>query len=155
MTNEEIAQRFERLATLLEIRGEDPFRIRSYRNASEVIETWPTPLEQVAREEGAKGLQALPGVGKAISAKIVEIVERGTFEAWERLTVETPETVLDLLRVEGVGLKTASTLHRQFKISSLEDLRQFVEGGGLELVDGIGEKSAERIKESVRRLTAR
>jgi DNA polymerase (family 10) len=151
MTNDEIARRFERLALLLEIRGEDKFRVRSYRNASEMIETWPTPVERIAREEGVKGLQAIPGVGKAISAKIVELVERGTFDAWERLTAETPATVLDLLDVDGVGIKTASTLYQQFKISSLEDLRQFVEGGGLELVDGVGEKSAERIRRSVSR----
>lgn len=151
MTNDEIARRFERLALLLEIRGEDKFRVRSYRNASEMIETWPTPVERIAREEGARGLQTIPGVGKAISAKIVELVERGTFDAWERLTAETPATVLDLLDVDGVGIKTASTLYQQFKISSREDLRQFVEGGGLELVDGVGEKSAERIRRSVSR----
>jgi DNA polymerase (family 10) len=151
MTNEEIARRFERLALLLEIRGEDKFRVRSYRNAAEMIETWPTPVEKIAREEGARGLQTIPGVGKAISAKIVELVERGTFDAWERLTAETPATVLDLLDVDGVGIKTASTLYQQFKISSLEDLRQFVEGGGLELVDGVGEKSAERIRRSIAR----
>src|ERR671917_2779211 len=153
MDNEEIARRFERLALLLEIRGEDKFRVRSYRNAAEVIETWPTPLSRVAREEGVKGLQELPGVGKAISGKIVELLERGTFEAWEKLTAETPETVLDLLEVEGVGMKTAATLYQKFKVSSLEDLRTFVEGGGLDLVDGVGEKSAERIARSIRALT--
>ena len=155
MDNDEIARRFERLALLMEIRGEDKFRVRSYRNAAEVIETWPTPLSRIAAEEGVKGLQTLPGVGKAISAKIVELLERGTFEAWEKLTAETPETVLDLLEVEGVGMKTAATLHQQFKISSLEDLRQFVEGGGLDLLDGVGEKTAERIARSVRALTGR
>ncbi|HZT57235.1 MAG TPA: helix-hairpin-helix domain-containing protein [Pyrinomonadaceae bacterium] len=151
MTNDEIARRFERLALLLEIRGEDKFRVRSYRNAAEMIETWPTQVERIAREEGDKGLQAIPGVGKAISAKIVELVERGTFDAWERLTAETPATVLDLLDVDGVGIRTASTLYQQFKISSVEDLRQFVEGGGLELVDGVGEKSAERIRRGLAR----
>lgn len=152
MTNEEIARRFERLAALMEIRGDDKFRVRSYRQAAETIETWPTSIEHLARAEGAKGLQALPGVGKAISGKIVELVERGTFDAWERLTAETPASVLDLLRVEGVGLKTAAALHQQFKISSLTDLRQFVEGGGLELLDGVGEKTAERIARSVAQL---
>ena len=150
MTNEEIARRFERLSVLMSIRGDDQFRVRSYRNAAEVIETWPTPLARIKEEEGVKGLQTLPGVGKAISAKVVELLERGTFEAWEKLVAETPETVLDLLRVEGVGMKTAATLHQQFKVSSLEDLRQFVEGGGLEMIDGVGEKSAERIARSVR-----
>ena len=153
MTNEEIARRFERLASLMEIRGDDRFRVRSYRNAAEMIETWPTPVERIAREEGVKGLQTIPGVGKAISGKIVELLERGTFEAWERLKEETPETVLDLLEVEGVGLKTASALYQRFKISSLEDLREFVEGGGLDLLDNVGEKTAERIRASVRRLT--
>jgi DNA polymerase (family 10) len=152
MTNEEIARRFERLAVLMEIRGDDKFRVRSYRNAAEIIETWPTPLKRIAAEEGVKGLQTLPGVGKAISGKIVELLERGTFEAWEHLTAETPETVLDLLRVEGIGIKTAAALYQQFKVSSLEDLRQFVEGGGLELVDGVGDKSAERIRAGVRRI---
>ena len=152
MTNEELARRFERLALLMEIRGDDKFRVRSYRNAAETLETWPSPVERIAREEGLKGLQSLPGVGKAISGKIVELLERGTFDAWEKLKEETPETVLDLLEVEGVGPKTAAALYRQFKISSLEDLRKVVEGGGLEMVDGIGEKTTERITESVRRL---
>src|SRR5919199_4057751 len=151
MTNEEIARRFERLALLMEIRGEDKFRVRSYRNAADMIETWPTSVARIAGEEGVKGLQTIPGVGKAISGKIVELLEKGTFEAWEKLTEETPETTLDLLSVGGIGLKTAATLHQQFKISSLEDLRKFVAGGGLEMVDGIGEKSAERIRESLKR----
>lgn len=152
MNNEEIARRFERLAMILEIRGDDRYRIRSYRNAAETIETWPTEMRRIVAEEGVKGLQLIPGVGKAISEKIIELLERGTFQAWEKLMAETPETVLDLLEVEGIGLKTASVLHQQFKISSLEDLRRFVEGGGLDLVDGIGEKSAEKIQASLRRL---
>jgi 1-deoxy-D-xylulose-5-phosphate reductoisomerase len=110
------------------------------------------PALRIAREAGAKGLQELPGVGKAISAKIVELLERGTFEAYEKLIAETPESVLDLLDVSGIGLKTAATLYQQFKISSLEDLSKFVAGGGLSMVDGVGEKSAERIAESLRRM---
>src|SRR3954465_13725454 len=101
MDNEAIAERFQRLANLMEIRGDDQFRVRSYRNASEMIETWPTPLKKIAAEEGAKGLQQLPGVGKAIRGKIVELLDRGTFGAWEKLTGEPPETTLDLLRVGG------------------------------------------------------
>jgi DNA polymerase (family 10) len=152
MNNEAIAERFTRLANMMEIRGDDHYRIRSYRNAAEVIETWPTPLEKIAAEEGIKGLQTLPGVGKAISSKIIELIEKGTFDAWEKLLAETPETVLDLMRVSGIGIKTAATLHQQFKISSLNDLKQFVAGGGLEMVDGLGEKSIERISESLKRL---
>ena len=149
MDNESIARRFYKLATLMEIRGDDPFRLRSYRNAGEAIETWPTPLRDIARKEGVAGLQTIPGVGKAIAGKIVEILDRGTFDVWERITAETPATVLDLLEIPGIGPKTAATLHQKFKVSSLPDLRKFVAGGGLELVDGIGPKTAERIKESL------
>jgi len=147
--NEAIARRFYRLAALMDIRGDDPFRLRSYRNAAEAIETWPIPLEKIAAAEGISGLQAIPGVGKAIAGKIIELFDRGTFDAWERIIAETPETVLDLLDIPGIGPKTAALLHQKFKVSSREALKKFVAGGGLELVDGIGPKSAQRIKESL------
>lgn len=149
MNNEAIARRFYRLAALMEIRGDDPFRLRSYRNAAEALETWPTPLKQIAKDEGLAGLQSIPGVGKAIAGKIIELLERGTFDAWERITAETPETVLDLLELPGVGPKTAAMMHQKFKVSSLAELKKFVKGGGLDVVDGIGPKTAERIKESL------
>ena len=149
MDNESIARRFYRLAALMDIRGDDPFRLRSYRNAAEAIETWPTPMQKIAAAEGVAGLQAIPGVGKAIAGKIIELLERGTFDAWERIIAETPESVLDLLEIPGIGPKTAALLHQKFKVSSLEALRKFVDDGGLDLVDGIGPKTAERIKESL------
>lgn len=149
MNNEAIARRFYRLAALMEIRGDDPFRLRSYRNAAEALETWPTPLKQIAKDEGIAGLQSIPGVGKAIAGKIIELLERGTFDAWEKITAKTPETVLDLLELPGVGPKTAAMLHQKFKVSSLKELKKFVAGGGLDIVDGIGPKTAERIKESL------
>lgn len=152
MNNEALARRFQKFATLMELRGEDHFRTRSYRNAAEIIETWPTPLAAIARDDAGKGLQTIPGIGRAISGKILELLERGTFDAWEKLTAETPVTVLDLLEVGGIGMKTAALLHQKFKISSLDDLKKFVAGGGIELVDGIGEKSAERIQESLKRI---
>ena len=151
MDNDAIARSFYRLAALMEIRGDDPFRLRSYRNAGEAIETWPAPLKTIAANEGVLGLQTIPGVGKAIAGKIVELLDRGTFDAWERITAETPATVLDLLEIPGIGPKTAAILHQKFKVSSLAELKKFVAGGGLEMVDGIGPKTAERIKETLRR----
>ena len=134
----------------MDIRGDDPFRLRSYRNAAEAIETWPTPMQKIAAENGIAGLQSIPGVGKAIAGKILELLDRGTFDAWERIIKETPEGVLDLLDIPGIGPKTAAMLHQKYKVSSLEALQEFVQNGGLELVDGIGPKTAERIKESLK-----
>src|SRR4030095_9561302 len=137
----------------MDIRGDDPFRLRSYRNAAEALETWPKPLQEIAAQEGIAGLQAIPGVGKAIAGKIIELLDRGTFDAWERIISETPESVLDLLDIPGIGPKTAAMLHQKYKVSSLAQLRKFVRSGGLELVDGIGPKTAERIKESLEVMT--
>jgi len=149
MNNETIARRFYRLAALMEVRGDDPFRWRSYRNAAEAIEVWPTPLKEIAEKDGVTGLQEIPGVGKAIAGKVIDLLTKGTFDAWERLTAETPETVLDLLEIPGIGPKTAALLHQRFKVSSREDLKTFVASGGLDMVDGIGPKTAENIKQAL------
>jgi DNA polymerase (family 10) len=82
MDNEQIARRFNRMGALMEVRSEDSFRIRSYRMAAEAIETWPVEMKKIVSAEGAAGLQEIPGVGKALAGKIVELVERGTFSAW-------------------------------------------------------------------------
>jgi DNA polymerase (family 10) len=149
MNNEAIARKFHRLAALMEIRGDDPFRLRSYRNAAEAIEVWPTPLKEIAEADGVAGLQTIPGVGKAIAGKVIELLERGTFDAWERLVAETPETILDLVELPGIGPKTAALLHKKYNVSSRDELKRFVAEGGLEIVDGIGPKTAERIKEAL------
>ena len=149
MDNASIARRFHRLAALMDVRGDDPFRLRSYRNAAEAIETWPTPMQKIAAEDGIAGLQSIPGVGKAIAGKILELLDRGSFDAWERIIKETPEGVLDLLDIPGIGPKTAAMLHQKYKVSSRDALKKFVAGGGLEAVEGIGAKTAERIKESL------
>jgi DNA polymerase (family X) len=149
MDNPSIARRFYRLAALMEIRGDDPFRLRSYRNAAEAIETWPTPLTELAAREGLTGLQTIPGVGKAIANKVMDLLARGTFDVWESVTAETPETVLELLEVPGIGPKTATLLHQKFKVSSRAQLEQFIAGGGLDQVDGIGPRTAARIRRSL------
>ena len=153
MENEEIARRFNQMASLMEVRGEDSFRVRSYRMAAEAIETWPTQMKEIAAAQGLTGLLEIPGVGKALAGKIIELVQTGTFQAWEKLTAETPATVLDLLELPGVGPKTAANLHQKFKIASLDDLRKFAAGGGLEMINGIGPKTAERIKRNLDRST--
>ena len=149
MDNDAIARRFHRLAALMEVRGDYPFRLRSYRNAADAIEVMAQRLKEIAEKEGVAGLQEIPGVGKAIAGKVIELLSKGTFDAWERLTAETPESVLDLLEIPGIGPKTAALLHQRFKVSSLADLKVFVNSGGLDMVDGIGPKTATRIKETL------
>lgn len=150
--NADVARVFERIADLLEFKDENPFKTRSYRLASETISELSQSLAEIAARGGAVELQKLPGIGKSISGQIVEIIRTGTSAYFEELKEEIPETVLDLRRVSGVGLKTSQLFYRDFGIKSLEELKAFAEGGGLESVPGLGEKTAERIKKSLARI---
>lgn len=150
--NREIARVFERTADLLEFKDENPFKLRSYRMAAETIAEMELSLAEMAARGGASELQKIPGIGKSISAQIVEITRTGTSSYFEELKQEIPETVLDLRRVSGVGLKTSQLLYRDFGIKSLEDLKDFAAGGGLPSVSGLGDKTIARIKSSLARI---
>jgi DNA polymerase (family 10) len=152
MTNQEIADVFHRLANLMELRQDDPFRIRSYRTAAETIEDWPKPLAEVAADGDGAALRELPGIGAAISQKILDLLATGSFKTYQEITAEIPDTVLDLLKVDGIGMKMLHTLYHQFQLTNLDDFARFVAGGGLHSVPGIGEKGQARIRESLRQL---
>src|SRR5262249_54627180 len=140
------------LADLMELGEENPFKIRAYRTAAETIEDTTTPLAEMVSEGGVARLRELPGVGEAISGKIVELLEAGTFKAYEEIKAKIPETTLDLLRIDGVGLKTLQILYQRFQITNLEDFAKFVEGGGLRSVPHMGEKTQDRIRASLKEI---
>ncbi|MCI0664089.1 MAG: helix-hairpin-helix domain-containing protein [Acidobacteria bacterium] len=152
MTNQEIAQVFIRLAELLELLDENPFKIRSYRAAAQTIEDTAKSLAEIVKEGGAAKLRELPGIGEAISRKIVDLLTTGTFKRFEEVKAQIPETVLDLLQIEGIGLKTLQILYRQFQITNLNDFAKFVAGGGLESVPRMNVTTQKRIRESLNRL---
>ncbi len=151
-TNADIAAVFRRLADLADLkdlRGDNGFKIRAYRNAADVIEDHPTPLVELHSAGGVAALQTLPGIGSAISQKIADLLTTGTFKAYEEIQQEIPLSTLDLLRVEGVGMKTAQTLYRQFQLTNLEDFAKFIAGGGLDCLPNLGERSQEKMRASV------
>lgn len=150
--NRDIASVFERIADLLEFKDENPFKLRSYRLAAETIAEMQTSLAEIAARGGQAELQKIPGIGKSISTQIVEIIQTGTSSYFETLKEDVPETVLELRRVSGVGLKTSQLLYRDFGIKSLEELKAFAEGGGLPSVPGLGEKTISRIHSSLARI---
>ena len=150
--NQSVARVLQQISDMLEFKNENPFKIRSYQMAAETIGSMGTPVVDIATQ-GASELQKIPGIGKAISAQIIEIVETGKSSYFEELTKDVPATVLDLRRVSGIGLKTAQLLYRDVGIKSLEELKTFAEGGGLASVPGIGEKTVTRVKKSLARLS--
>jgi len=149
MTNQEIAVVFRRLADLMELRDDNPFKIRSYRAAADTIEDTTSSLSEMAAEGGAGRLRELPGIGEAISKKIIDLLESGTFKLYEDVKAEIPESVLDLLEIDGIGIKTLQILFRQFHITNLDDFARFVEGGGLNSVPHLTGKSQTRIRASL------
>jgi DNA polymerase (family 10) len=152
MTNQEIASVFRRLADLMELGEENPFKIRAYRTAAETIEETTTPLAEMIAAGGVARLKELPGIGDAISKKIVELIQTGTFKTYEEIKTRIPETVLDLLKVEGIGIKTLQILYQRFQITNLDDFAKFVAGGGLTSVPRLGEKMQEHIRASLNQL---
>src|SRR5262245_25623290 len=146
MTNQEIADFFRRLANLMELGEENPFKIRAYRSAADTIEDTTTPLADMVEAGGVSRLRELPSIGEAISKKIVDLLETGVVKAYEEIKTKIPETILDLLKIEGVGMKTVQILYQQFQITNLDDFGKFVAGGGLNSVPNMGEKTQARIR---------
>jgi DNA polymerase (family X) len=152
LDNEAVARVLHQIADMLEFKNENPFKFRSYQMAAETIGSMGTPITDIVAAGGAADLQKIPGIGKTISAQILEIVQTGKSSYFEELTVDVPATVLDLRRVSGIGLKTAQLLYRDLGVKNLEDLKLLVDGGGLRSVPGLGEKTIDRIKKSLGRL---
>ena len=150
--NQAVARVLSDIAGILEFKDENAFKIRSYRMAAETIATLHDRVADLAEQGGAPELQKIQGIGKGISTQIIEIVETGKSSYFGELTRDLPATVLDLRRVSGIGLKTAQLLYRDFGIKSLAELKVFVEGGGVNSVPGLGEKTTARIKASLARI---
>ncbi|MCI0787593.1 MAG: DNA polymerase III, partial [Chloroflexi bacterium] len=114
--NEDIAQLFENMATLLEMKGDSVFKIRAYQRAARTIEHLSLPLSQAVAEDA--DLKKIPGIGKAISDKIQELLKTGKVSAYDRLVAELPKGVLDLMAIPGVGPKTAMLLTQELGLDS-------------------------------------
>ena len=136
MDNLAIARIFSEIADLLEIKNENPFKIRAYRNASETIAHLGTPIVHLTAEER----RGIPGIGKDLAAKIADLVEAGTTPYHRELLEEFPPTILDLLRLQGVGPKTVALLYRGLGIRTLDDLEAAARDGRIRSLKGMGAK---------------
>lgn len=142
LTNRDIADVFRAIADTMEILGEDRFRTQAYRRASDVLADLPAPLASY-RERGE--LAEIPGVGKAITDKIGELLDTGRLEFYEKLRARVPAGVLEMLRVPNLGPRSVARLYEELGISSLAELKAAAEGGKLNGVKGFGAKTVASI----------
>ena len=149
MINNKVVQVFSEIADMLEVLGENVFRVRAYRRAAEVIRGLAVDLSEM--EDDA--IENVSGIGKDLHAKIVEIIESGKCEMHERLTKKLGTGILEILRVRGIGPKKVKLFYEQLDIDSIGKLRGAAESGALAGLPGMGEKSEARILDALDQMT--
>ena len=147
MDNRSIAQLLADTADLLEISAGDPFRIRSYRRAAEAVESSTIQLSTIASDP--KKLQEIPGIGKGMAANIQAIESAGTLPLREELLVKYRPSMLELLRLPGMGPKTVALLWDALQVASVEDLEKAIGEGRLEGLPRFGEKLIEKLRKGI------
>ncbi len=152
MNNAEVAQVFENIADLLEIKGEKVFKVIAYRRGAEAIRTQGRDINAIWND-GA--LEEIPGVGKAIAEKTDELLRTGELQYYENLKAEIPIGLLDVLKVGDVGPKKAARFWSELDITSVEELEAAAKNGELQELSGMGAKSEARILESIEALKRR
>jgi DNA polymerase (family X) len=144
--NADVADRFDELADVSEILGEQGFRVLAYRRAATRIRETGASVAELALAGSAK---ELPGIGATIEAKIVELTETGVMEALEKRRAEVPDEVTQFLRLPGLGPKTAARIWRELGVTTLEGLREAAEQQRVRTLQGLGAKSEEKILEAL------
>jgi len=147
MDNLEIARVLAEVGDLLEIQDANPFRVRAYRNAVRTIEAQTTPLAEML-ERGAD-LTELPGIGKEMASHVAELVRTGRLAALAELEAQTPRSLVELMRVPGLGPKKAKRLWKELGIESIADLEKAARAGKIAALEGFGAKSQEKILQGI------
>lgn len=151
LSNQQIAAVFANIADSMELLGEDRFKYQAYRRASETLAALPVSIQDY-HARGA--LKKIPGVGAAISGKIVELLETGSLGFYERLRDKVPDGVVDVMRVPGIGPKTAWRLYQELGVSDIEELQAALGAGKISTLKGLGAKMEVRIREGLQKQTS-
>jgi len=136
LDNAGIARILREIADLLEIKTDNPFKIRAYRNGADIVSNHPHSFAGL----DANALRGIPGIGKDLAARIREIVETGDAEYHRELVAEFPSTILDLLHLQGVGPKTVAVLYRDLNVRTVDDLERAAQEGRIRSLRGMGAK---------------
>jgi len=149
MKNREVVKLLQEIGQLLELKGENPFKVRSYEKAAQNIASLTEPIEKFVSNDK---LETIPGVGEGIAKKIKEYLETGKLEYFDDLKKDFPEGLLEILSVPGIGPKTAKTLYGELKIRSLAQLEEAAKEHRLRELYHLGEKTEENILRGIQLL---
>src|SRR5487761_1501979 len=144
MNNAQIASVLDEIADLLEIENANPFRVRAYRNGARAVRDLTEPVEAILRD-GKRTLTEIAGIGKDLAEKMATLCQTGSLPFHQELLARIPVSVLTLMRVPGVGPKKAAALHRELKISTLEELREACAAHRVQALKGFGAKTEQTI----------
>ena len=136
----------EKIATLLELKGENPFKIRAYTNGARSIETWGGNVAELTDDET---LKRIPGIGKGIASVIKELVATGSSSFFEQLRAEFPPGILELFTISGLGAKKIKALHEQLHVSSIAQLKEACEAGRVAQLPGFGKTTQEKLCQAI------
>src|SRR5437762_1502233 len=134
------------IGTLLELKGENPFKTRAYQNAARALESLTEPLAKVVAENR---LGEIKGIGEGLQQKITTLVTTGHLPYYEELKASVPVGLLDLLGIPGVGPKKVKVLHDKLNISSIADLEAACQAGRVATLAGFGEKTQAKILDGI------
>ncbi len=148
MENIEVARLLDQTADLMEIAGEDGFRIRSYRNAKAVIEGYPERVLDILKDTARK-VTDIPGIGKGMASVLEEIAQRGSFERRDEMLHKYPPTALELLKIQGLGPKSIRTIYETFRVSTIDGLERLCLEGKLRELPRMGEKLEQKVLRSI------
>jgi DNA polymerase/3'-5' exonuclease PolX len=154
MENPEVAQILEEIADLLEIQDANPFRVRAYRRAAQIVGDLGERLVDIVRDPNRK-IDDYPGIGSDLAEKITTIVEKGDLPLRCELQAKVPAGLRELLSFPNVGPKRAALFYKKLKIASLGDLRAAAEQHRIARLKGFGEKSEQAILKTLSQLPGR
>jgi len=146
MKNRELAEIFEKMANILEFKGENPFKINAYRKASRIIGDLTQDVEEIA---GSGKLEEVPGIGSGIAGKVDEFLKTGKIAKFDEIREGISDDLISIMDIPGIGPKTLAVLHNEKKIGDLRHLDKALEDGSLIGLPGIGEKKVENFKRGV------
>jgi DNA polymerase (family 10) len=147
MKNHEVAEILSKIAKALALKDENFFKIRAYSRAARAIKDLPEDIEEISKKES---LTNIPGLGEGIAKKVKEYLKTGKMSKYEEVTRDIPKSLLTLLDIRDLGPKILGALHKELGVENLDDLKKVIEDGSFQKLEGLGDKSAEKIMENIK-----